>query len=174
MRAITEQNVLLRERAELPASLRIATDAFREGWNFAPAVNAQQLEINVQLHGWNFIRIADGLQACGVGETSQEAIASALRLALLRLSALFNAVEVEYIELTQYPWFHLARVRVCPFRIQRDAILPVSDKFLPAPILPRRRRLPHDADVLYPDFGSAMPLLKQMLISSRKAEAGPQ
>jgi hypothetical protein len=34
--------------------------------------------------------------------------------------------------------------------------------------------LPLDADVLYPNFGSAVPQLKQMLISSRTAQAGPQ
>jgi hypothetical protein len=174
MRTITELNMLLRARTELPVSLRLATEEFREGWNFAPSLNAQQLEIRIQKRGWNFIRIAEGLQACGVGDTSQEAIASGLRLALLRLSALFNAAEVEYIELTQYPWFCLARVRVCPFRIQREAILPVSDESLLAPILPRHKRLPPDADVLYPHFASAMPQLKRMLISSRTAEAGLQ
>jgi hypothetical protein len=170
MRIITELNVLLRALTELPNGLQLATEEFREGWNFAPTINAQQLDKRVHERGWNFIRIAEGMQACGVGDTSQEAIASGLRLVLLRMNALFNAVEVEYIELTQYPWFYLARVRVCPFLIQQAAVLPVSDDFLPAPILPRRKRLPQDADVLYPQFGSAIPQLKKMLISSRTAE----
>lgn len=174
MHTITELSMLLRARTELPSGLRLATEEFREGWNFAPSVNAQQLEKRVQARGWNFIRLAEGLQACGVGETSQESIASGLRLALLRMSEIFNAVEVEYIELTQYPWFFLARVRVCPYRIQQDAFLPVSDESLPAPVVPRQRRLPPHADVMYPHFGNAMPQLRQMLISSRTAQSGPQ
>lgn len=174
MRTITELNILLRTNTELPEGLKLATEEFRDGWNFAPIVNAQRLEMKVQALGWSFIRIAEGLQACGVGDTSQEAIASGLRLALLRVSELFNAAEVEYIELTQYPWFYLARVRVCPFRIQQDEVLPVSDESLPAPILRRQRRLPLDADVLYPHFGSSMPQLKQLLVSSRSAASKQQ
>jgi hypothetical protein len=174
MRIITELNVLLRARTALPSGLRITTEEFREGWSFMLAFNAQQLIDRVQSCGWNIIRIAEGLQACGVGDTSQEAIASGLRLALIRMSKRFNAVEVKYIELTKYPWFYLARVRVCPFRIHQDAVLPVPDEFLSSPILHRQRRLPHDADVLYPHFGSAMPQIRQMLTSSRTAEAGQQ
>ena len=174
MRTITELNMLLRAKAELPEGLKLATEEFREGWNFARTVNAQQLEKKVQTRGWNFIRVVEGLQACGVGDTSQEAIASGLRLALLRMNELFNAVEVEYIELTQYPWFFLARVRVSPYRIQQDAVLSVPDDSLPAPVAPRLKRLPIDADVLYPNFGNAMPQLRQMLTSSRTASAGPQ
>ncbi|MGD0546250.1 MAG: hypothetical protein ABR991_00285 [Terracidiphilus sp.] len=173
MRTITELNLLLREKADLPGGLKLETETFREGWKIARTVNVQQLDQRVQMLGWNFIRFEDGLQACGVGDTAQDAIHSGLRLALLRLSDLFNAAEVEYIELTQYPWFFLARVRVCPYRIQQDAILPVSDESMPAPILSGQRRLPQDAEVLYPHFGSAIPQLKQMLISSRTTEAGP-
>jgi hypothetical protein len=173
MRDIAEQNLLLRERIELPASLRIATDAFREGWNFA-TVNAQQLSKTIRAREWNFIKIEGGAQASGVGETSQEAIASALRLALLRMSTYFNAVEVEYIELSQYPWFILARLRVCQYRIQQGPVLAVSDEFAPPAIASRKRRLPLDANVLYPDFGSSMPLIKQMLISRNTVQAGPQ
>jgi hypothetical protein len=165
MRDITEQNLFLRERVELPASLRIATDAFREGWNFAPAINARQLEKEICAQKWNFIKIAEGMQASGVGKTAQQAISSALRLALLRMSTHFNAVEVDYIESSEYPWFFLARVRVCQYRIQQGAVFAVSDEFASHSVAPRKRRLPLDANVLYPDFGSSMPLIKQMLTS---------
>ncbi len=58
-----------------------------------------------------------------MGDTSQEAINGALKLALRHVSERFNAAEVERIELTQYPWFFLARVRVYPYRIQQHAVL---------------------------------------------------
>jgi hypothetical protein len=124
--------------------------------------------------GWSFTRIADGSLKSGVGETSQDAVASALRLALRRISAYFNAVEVEHIELTQYPWFFLARVRVYPFRIQQGAALPIPEEAKVAPAFRRQRRLPIDAEVLFPHFGSAMPQLKQMLISSQGSQNWPQ
>jgi len=169
MRTIAERNMLLRARTELPNGLSLATEEFREGWNFVKTVNVQRLEKRILMRGWNFIKIPDESLRSGVGDTSQEAIASALKLALRRIGARFNAAEVEHIELTQYPWFFLARVRVYPFRIQQGAALPASNEFLPAPSV-QQGRLPQHAAALFPSFGSAMPLLKKMLISSRTAQ----
>jgi hypothetical protein len=87
----------------------------------------------------------------------------------------FNAAEVERIELTQYPWFFLARVRVYPYRIQQDADLAVVEEAEPMAIAERQRRLaPQSAEILFPHFGSAMPLLKEMLITSRDSEERTQ
>jgi len=170
MRAISQSNMLLRTRTELPEGLRIATDEFRDGWNFLQAANARQLEEQIVERGWNCFRISQSSPKCGVGDTSQEAITRALKLALQKASEHFNAAEVEHIELTQYPWFFLARVRVCLFRIQHDAILQVLDESAPSAIAPRQRRLPPNSAALYPDFASAMPMLKEMLISSRSEQ----
>lgn len=174
MRTIAERNMLLRARTELPNGLSLATEEFREGWNFVKTVNVQRLEKRILMRGWNFIKIPDESLRSGVGDTSQEAIASALKLALRRIGARFNAAEVEHIELTQYPWFFLARVRVFPFRIQQGAALPASDDSLPAPIASPQRRLPPHAAALYPSFGSAMPQLKQMLVSSTATQVVQQ
>jgi hypothetical protein len=170
MHAIAELNVLLRSQIELPAGLKLATEEFREGWNFVRTGDARRLEKKIQTRGWNFIKIADGELRSGVGDTSQLAIASALKLALRRVSAHFNAVEVDHIQLTQYPWFFLARVRVYPYRIQRDAVLPVPDEAVPILIDARPRRLPPQSTEVFGHFGSAMPMLKEMLISARSLE----
>jgi len=177
MRTIAELNMLLRERIELPAGMKLATDEFREGWSFIQRSDARRLEKRILKSGWNFIKIADGSLRSGVGETSQEAIASALKLALRRISQHFNAVEVEHIELTRYPWFFLARVRVYPYRIQEGPILAVPDDAMAEPIASRTtrsRRLPDGAVELFPDFGSAMPMLKQMLVARASSEAATQ
>ena len=170
---ITERKLFLRDQIELPTSLKLSTREFLAGWNTALTLNAQQLEKKIDAQGWSFIKLAERLQASGVGETSQSAITSALRLALLRASNAIHAVQVEYIELTQYPWFFLARVRIFQCRILRCPVTAADDESLPAPIAPRQRRLPSNSDLLYPNFGSAMPQLKQMLISSKTAQVGP-
>lgn len=164
MCTIAESNVLLRAQAELPAGFKVATDEFRDGWNRMRAGGAHRLEKKVQTCGWNFIRIADGALRSGVGETSQQAIASALKLALRRVDADSNAVEVRRIELTHYPWFVLARVSVHPYRIQQRAELPVSDERAAPPAAARKKRLSPQAAALFPHFGSAMPMLKEMLV----------
>jgi hypothetical protein len=172
MRTIAELNVLLRGRVELPADRRLATDQFREGWEFVRSGGVLRLERKIRRSGWNFIKIADGLFQSGVGETSQKAIANALKLVLRGVSGHFNAVELERIELTRYPWFFLARVLVRPYRIQQDAVCPVPDQAATDEILIRSRRLPVGA--AFPHFGSAMPLPKKMPASSRNSQARVQ
>jgi hypothetical protein len=163
--------VLLRAQIELPDGMKLATDEFHEGWNIVRTGNAPRLKEKIQSRGWNFIKIADGSLRSGVGDTSQEAIAGALKLALRHVSDHFNAAEVEHIELTQYPWFFLARVRVYPYRIQQDAVLMEMEEAEPMEMAGRQRRLSTQSAEMFQQFGSAMPLLKEMLIGSRNSEA---
>jgi hypothetical protein len=174
MRTIAELNVLLRERVELPDGMKLSTDEFHEGWNIVRSGDAPRLKEKIQARGWNFIKVADGSLRSGVGDTSQEAIAGALKIALRHVSSHFNAAEVERIELTQYPWFYLARVRVYPYRIQQDAELAVMEEAAAMPIARRQPRLRPRADELIPRSGSAKPQLKEMLVLPRNLEARKQ
>jgi hypothetical protein len=126
MLAISEPKMLLRVPGELPQGLKLPTEEFQKGWNLARSIDACRLETKIQARKWNFIKIGDGSTRSGVGETSQNAIASALRHALRRVSEDSNVVEIEHLQLTKYPWFFLARVGVCPYRIQRNTALPAS------------------------------------------------
>jgi hypothetical protein len=125
MGKIAKRTMLLRGHIELPDNLRLATEEFREGWNIVRSGGARLLDREVRRRGWHFIRIGEGSLRGGVGQTSQDAIAGALKLALRCLSERFNAAEVENIELKIYPWFFLARVTVHPYKIGRIAVVPV-------------------------------------------------
>lgn len=166
MRPTAELNLALRVRLELPAGLQLVTEEFQDGWSFAPSVDAHRLEKRILTCGWNFIKIGDGYLRNGVGETSQEAIACALRLALRCINEHSNAVTFERIALTQYPWFFLAKVRANPYRIQQGVALPVSDDAGAAPTDFPRKWLPHQSAVLYPHSGSTMQMLNDMLALS--------
>src|ERR1700758_3395583 len=167
MRIIAELNLLLRAGVELPEGLKLATDEFLEGWNLSRSVDVRHLEERILNQGWNLIKIDEGTLRSGVGETEQEAIAGALKLALREVDKHVNAMEVERIHLTQYPWFFLARVTVRPYLIQQGTDLTVLAGKESFPIIPRRRQPPTYANVLYPHFGGAMPQLRKMLISSQ-------
>jgi hypothetical protein len=131
MRNIAQRTMLLRECVERPADLELVTEEFREGWNFVRSGDGHWLDKQIRTRGAHFMWIAEGLPRGGVGRTPQEAIASALKLALRRVSAHFNAAEVEHIELKEYPWFFLAKIMVYPYQIQQSAVLSVSDEVLP-------------------------------------------
>lgn len=127
MRDIVELTMLLRGRVELPGDLRLVTEEFREGWSFVQSGDTHWLDKEVRTRGWHFIWISEGLIRGGVGRTSEEAIAGALKLALRRVSAGFNAAEVESIEIRKYPWFAVAKVKVYPYQIQQGSVLSASD-----------------------------------------------
>jgi hypothetical protein len=127
MRNIAELTVLLRERVALPDHFKLVTEEFREGWDFVLPGDAHWMEKKIRRCGWHFIRIAEGSLKSGIGQTPQEAIAGALKLALRCINGRFNGAEVGHIELKEYPWFVLAKVTAYPYQIQRSAILSVSD-----------------------------------------------
>ena len=163
---IAECNILLREEIELPAGLKLSTKVFREGWKLANLVDARRLEKKLHICGWNFIGLSECRRRSGVGDTSQEAIASALRMALEQVSEDSNAVGIKHVELTQYPWFFLARVRVSPYRIQKSSILSGFQESGIVQRVSRCRRLPSNSAALFPHFGCSMPMLKKMMIVS--------
>jgi hypothetical protein len=173
MCTVTESNVMLRAQAELPDGFKVATEKFLEGWGRMRSGGVVRLEKKVHIRGWNLLKIAEGAVKSGVGATSEEAIASALKLALRRVDAHSNAVEVEQIRLTQYPWFCVARVRVHPYRIQEGMVLPVMAEIAPRPVIARESRQ-QQADEIFPDFDAAMPMLKEMLIASSSAQVSAQ
>lgn len=168
MRIIAELNMLLREQITLPDGLKLTTEEFRDGWNLVKKSDANRLKKRIQTRGWNLISIADGWLRSGVGDTSQQAIGGALKLALEQMSDHFNAVEVNHIELTKYPWFFLARVRVSPYRIQQEAELAVTDETQPDPSASHPHNSTKRAVRL---FGNSLPMLKEMLVSPMSPRA---
>lgn len=174
MRNIPELIVLFRAEPELPVGLKLKTDSFREGWSFVRSASASRLEKKIRMHQWHFIRITARVLQSGVGESSQQAIVCALRLALRSVSEYFNAVEIRRIHLTAYPWFVLAGVEVYPIRIQQSAVLAVSDNALPLPAFVRKTRPPLSAPWLSSRNSHATPVLKEMPVSSARTHGGLQ
>ncbi len=174
MLKIAERNVLLRAQGELPVGLKLATKEFRDGWDFIRSGSANQLERKIRTRGWHFIRIADEVQRSGVGESSQQAIACALKLALCRINEYFNAAEIRCIHLKAYPWFVLARVEVYPLRIQQMEVQAVPDDATPLPAFTRKKRLRPSIPWTSPSYGCALPLFKEMLVSSGSTHEGAQ
>src|SRR5580658_5310713 len=82
MRNLNEPIVLLRVRTELPLGLNLKTSEFNASWDFIRYGRASGLEKKIQKCQWHFMRIAGESLQTGVGETSRQALAGALRLAL--------------------------------------------------------------------------------------------
>lgn len=170
---IATPNLLLRAGVELPRNLKLPTEEFQEGWDLSRS-DVFRLEKRILNRGWSFIRVAGGPQSYGVGDTSQEAVANALQNALRRLSKSVNAAEVECVELTEYRWFFLARMGVCPYRIQQRAASPGRAHTGRIPDFPERKTLPRRPAPLHRHSGRAVPMLRERLILSRTIDGNAQ
>jgi hypothetical protein len=148
MNSISESNVLLRAETALPSGFKVAIDEYRDGWHRMRSGGANRLEKKMKVRGWSFTPAPGGTLRSGVGKTAQDAIGSALRQALGELELESNAAEVGHMEVTKYPWFFVARVRVHPYRIQPCAL---NESATPA-------KAAANASALYPHYSSTMPM----------------
>jgi hypothetical protein len=131
MKEIAKFTVLSRITTEFPAGAGIVTEEFQEGWSLLGSGDVQWLDERVRSCGWHFIWIAEAQQRGGVGQTEQAAVAMALRLALRRVSPQFNAATLDSIEVTRYPWFFVAKVKIYPYQIQPGMELEADDPAMP-------------------------------------------
>jgi hypothetical protein len=150
MQNIAELIVLTRVTAELPNDLRIETETFQEGWSFVRSGDVHRLDKAIRGCGWHFVWIAEPSQRGGVGQTEQAAIASALKLALRRVSPKFNAANIDSIEITRYPWFFIAKVKLYPYQIQESAVIQIVDRAMPLPSISRMKTIPLQKSVAAP------------------------
>lgn len=125
---IAERTMLLRGHAALPTGLALETEEFQNSWSFVLSGDTSWLDNELRARGWHFIRIAKGLVNGGVGQTSQKAIASALERALRHVNERFNAAEVGFVSVKQYPWFFSVQVKIYPYQIQQGATLTSVDE----------------------------------------------
>ena len=171
---IAAWNMLLRVQTELPAGLEVTADRFNEGWQFVRPDDSEQFKEEIQARGWSLTRFAGRSLGNGVGDTSQEATAGALKVALGHISQHHNTVEIVHIELAQYPWFFLARVGVCPFVIQPGAAMPVAASRGDLPIARPHRSQPRQSSALDPQIGSMMPAIREILVLARSVQGMPR
>ena len=171
---IAAWNVLLRAQTELSVGLNVPTEEFGEGWDLVQAGDLEQLNEEILARGWNLIKIEHGPQRSGVGDTREEAISTAVRLSLRHISDYFNVAEVDCIELMEYPWFFLATVILCPYRIQKDAVQPVPNDAPSHPIVRPRRQSPANSPGLSPRFSASMPILRELMVLSRSTSRRAQ
>jgi hypothetical protein len=170
---IVESKVLIRTEGPMPEGFKLATEDFHTGWSVMKSGGTQRLERKVRAKGWSLIRLAEGALRSGVGKSAQEAIANALLLALRRLGNSSNAIEVERVEVTDYPWFCLARLTVIPYRIERQpADLLNPDRRHVVHSGPRQVGMASEALQPYGAFSCVMPMLKQILTSSSNPSPG--
>jgi hypothetical protein len=86
-------------------------------------IEAPVFDTMIRHAGWHFVCLQEECCRSGVGLSRDQAIQQALVRALKGLKARFNAAELESIQVSSYPVFHIAKVTLQPRHIQQKTSL---------------------------------------------------
>ena len=86
-------------------------------------IEAPGLDTMIRHAGWHFVSSQGHYSRSGVGLSRDEAIHQALVRALKGLKMRINAAELESVQVSSYPVFHIAKVTLQPRHVQRNTSL---------------------------------------------------
>jgi hypothetical protein len=172
MHKIAESNVLLRTQSSLPEGFKALTEEFREGWLVMRTMGATQLGKKIRAKNWILVRSESNAKGSGVAKNEPDAIARALKQALRSVDVNSNAVEVNRVEVTAYPWFFLARLSVNPLRMQED-VSTLGEDGSTARIDGRSKSARRKSLIPAP-FEGGIPALKALLTANKGSSVSTQ
>ncbi len=130
-------SVFLRSGCILPDRLNPCTQPIGGDWSVVEEIPALVFDTMIRQVGWHFMWLQGPCSRLGFGLTQEAAIRRALVRALKGISKRFNAAELDSIQITQYPGFQIANVRVQTIQIQKHASLNIAARQHPLPIAAR-------------------------------------
>jgi len=127
-------SVFLRSGCILPDRLDPSRQSIGDGWSVVEEIPALAFDTMIRRAGWHFMWLQDACSRRGVGLTEEAAISRALSGALKGISKRFNAAKLDSVEITQYPGFQVANVRVQTLQIQQHSSLNIAAGLNPQPV----------------------------------------
>lgn len=116
-------SVFLRKDIYMPSQLNLVQRPCADNWMLVEGIEASVFDTMILHAGWHFASLRESYRRSGVGLSRDEAIYKALGRALNGLRMRFNAAELESIEVSSYPVFHIATVSLQPCHVQQHASL---------------------------------------------------
>ena len=127
-------SVFLRSGCILPDRLDPCLQPVGADWSVVEEIPALVFDTMIRQAGWHFMWLQDACSRRGIGLTEEAAIRRALSRALKGVSKQFNAAELDFLQITEYPGFQIANVRIQTLQIQRHASLNMAAGQSPLPV----------------------------------------
>lgn len=124
-------SVFLRDDCVLPNSLNPLRHAFGEHWTYVQDIPSPVFDTMIRHAGWHYIWMVGTCSRRGCARTQEAAIDRALVRALKAVAGQPNAAELNSVQVTRYPWFHIANVTLHRRRIQEHTALEANYDRLP-------------------------------------------
>jgi hypothetical protein len=127
-------SVFLRNDCILPDRLDPCRLPIDEKWSVVEEIPALVFDTMVRRAGWHCMWMQGSCSRRGIGLTEEAAIRWALSRALNAVSKEFNAAELDSLEITEYPGFQIANVRIQTLQIQQHRSLNIAAGLHPLPV----------------------------------------
>jgi len=124
-------SVFLRSSCILPSYLDPLREPFGDSWTHVEELTAPVFDTMIRRAGWHYICVDGTRSRRGLGVTREDATHRAMGRALGVVTSQCNAAELDFVQVTKYPGFHVARVTIQPRQIQQDTSLGIPDKMRP-------------------------------------------
>ena len=121
-------SVFLRSNCILPNYLDPLREPFGNSWTHVEEIVQPVFDKMIRQAGWHYICVHGTCSRRGVGVTRDDATYRAVGRALGQVTSQCNAAELDFVQVTKYPGFHVARVTIQPRQIQQHTSLGIPDK----------------------------------------------
>lgn len=125
-KGMKRHSVFLRKGCDMPPHFDLAQQPCADGWMLLEEIEAPVLDTMIRHAGWHFVCLQGLYSRSGVGLSRDEAVHQALGRALKGLRMSFNAAELESVQVSSYPVFHIAKVTLQSRHIQQHTSLEMA------------------------------------------------
>jgi hypothetical protein len=125
-KGMKRHSVFLRKGCDMPPHFDLAQQPCADGWMLLEEIEAPVLDTMIRHAGWHFVCLQGPYSRSGVGLSPDEAVHQALARALKGLKMSFNAAELESVQVSSYPAFHIAKVTLQSRHIQQHTCLEMA------------------------------------------------
>jgi hypothetical protein len=120
-------SLFLRSNCILPNYLDPLREPFVNSWTHVEEITAFVFDTMIRHAGWHFICVHGTCSPTRLGHNAS-ATHRAMGRALGEVGSQCNAAELDFVQVTKYPGFHVARVTIQPRQIQQHTSLGIPDK----------------------------------------------
>lgn len=124
-------SVFLRKGCVLPGRLDPLREPFGEGWMLVEEITAPIFDTMIRQAGWHSMWMPGSCSRRGFGLTAENATHRALVRALNAVLPQFNAAELDFTHVAQYPGFCVAIVTMHPREVRQSTSVEITPQALP-------------------------------------------
>ena len=121
-------SVFLRNSCILPQYLDPLREPIGDNWTHVEEIGTPVFDTMMRHAGWHFICVHGTCSRRGFGVTRDDATHRAVVRALRVVTRQHNAAELDSVQVTKYPGFHVARATVQARQIQQHTLLGIPDR----------------------------------------------